>query len=281
MPDFQKPIAPYLIEKRNIINLILFTALFALVFINIYSPFGADEWFSLTKFQFFSYSSLVILAGVLVVVVSRVIMYQVCKRRIINLGQFYIWIAAEVLAMALFYSIFEKFVLNDVREFVYLVKMSARNTALVLLLPYSVAWLYLSGRDKKEQIRILEGLSTDPTPGMIPFYDDKSVLKLSVKKESLLYLEATENYITVCYLNKGKVSKYLLRATMKRMEESFAGTGIIRCHRSYMVNFEKVKVIRRDKDNLKLELDHPDVTDIPLSKTYLQNVMQSFAKYSE
>lgn len=282
MPDLQKPIAPYLIEKRNIINLILFTALFALVFINIYSPFGADKWFNLTRFEFFTYSSLVILTGVLVVVISRIIMYQVCKRRIINLGQFLIWIAAEVLAMALFYSIFEKFVLNDIRDFTYLVKMSARNTALVLLLPYSVAWLYLSWHDKKEQIRILaEGLSTDPTPGMIPFYDDKSVLKLSVKKESLLYLEATENYITVCYLNKGKVSKYLLRATMKRMEESFAGTGIIRCHRSYMVNFEKVKVIRREKDNLKLELDHPDVTDIPLSKTYLQNVMQTFAKYSE
>ncbi|HAX93806.1 MAG TPA: LytTR family transcriptional regulator [Bacteroidales bacterium] len=282
MPDLQKPIAPYLIEKRNIINLILFTALFALVFINIYSPFGADKWFNLTRFQFFTYSSLVILAGVLVVVVSRIIMYQVCKRRLINLGQFLIWIAAEVLAMALFYSLFEKFVLNDARDFVYLVKMSARNTALVLLLPYSVAWLYLSWRDKKEQIRILaEGQSPDPTPGMIPFYDDKSVLKLSVKKESLLYLEATENYITVCYLNKGKVSKYLLRATMKRMEESFAGTGIIRCHRSYMVNFEKVKVIRRDKDNLKLELDQPDVTDIPLSKTYLQNVMQTFARYSE
>ncbi len=282
MPDLQKPIAPYLIEKRNIINLILFTALFALVFINIYSPFGADKWFNLTRFQFFTYSSLVILAGVLVVVVSRIIMYQVCKRRLINLGQFLIWIAAEVLAMALFYSLFEKFVLNDARDFVYLVKMSARNTALVLLLPYSVAWLYLSWRDKKEQIRILaEGQSPDPTPGMIPFYDDKSVLKLSVKKESLLYLEATENYITVCYLNKGKVSKYLLRATMKRMEESFSGTGIIRCHRSYMVNFEKVKVIRRDKDNLKLELDQPDVTDIPLSKTYLQNVMQTFARYSE
>ena len=65
MPDLQKPIAPYLIEKRNIINLILFTALFALVFINIYSPFGADKWFNLTRFQFFTYSSLVILAGCL------------------------------------------------------------------------------------------------------------------------------------------------------------------------------------------------------------------------
>ena len=282
MPDFQKPIAPYLIEKKNIVNLILFTALFALVFINIYSPFGADRWFSLTRFQFFTYSSLVILTGVLVVVISRIIMYKVCKKKIINLGQFLIWIAAEVLAMALFYSLFEKFVLNDERDFIFLVKMSARNTALVLLLPYSLAWLYLSWHDKKEQIRILaEGQQPDPTPDMIPFYDDKSVLKLSVKKESLLYLEATENYITICYLNKGKVSKYLLRATMKRMEETFAGTGIVRCHRSYMVNFEKVKVIRRDKDNLRLELDHPEVMDIPLSKTYLQNVMQTFALYSE
>ena len=46
------------------------------------------------------------------------------------------------------------------------------------------------------------------------------------------------------YLNKGKISKYLLRDTLKKMEEKFSGTEIIRCHRSYMVNFEKVKVIQ-------------------------------------
>jgi hypothetical protein len=283
MPDFQRPIMPYLIEKRNIINLILFTALFALVFINIYSPFGSDQWFDLTRLQFFTFSSLVILTGVLVVVISRVIMYKVCKRKVISLLQFILWIAAEVFAMALFYALFEKFALHDKRDFIYLVKISAQNTALVLLLPYSVSWLYLSWLDKKEQIRILaEGIpSQDTTPGMIPFYDDKSVLKFSVKKESLLYLEATENYITIYYLNKGKVSKYLLRATMKRMEDSFTGTGIIRCHRSHMVNFEKVKVIRKDKDGLKLELDHPDVADIPVTKTYVDNVMRTFVKYGE
>jgi hypothetical protein len=283
MPDFQKPIASYLIEKRNIISLILFTALFALVFINIYAPFGSDKWFDLTRLQFFTFSSLVILTGVLVVVISRIIMYYVCKKHVINLFQFLLWIAAEVLAMALFYALFEKFALKDKRIFTFLVKVSAINTALVLLLPYSVAWLYLSWRDKKEQIRLLaEGYSlSDPTPDMIAFVDDKSVLKFSVKKESLLYLEASENYITICYLNKGKVSKYLLRATMKKMEENLSGTSILRCHRSYMVNFEKVKVIRKDKDGLKLELDNPDVIDIPLSKTYVDNVMQPFAKYSE
>ena len=283
MPDFQKPIASYLFEKRNIINTILFTALFALVFINIYSPFGSDKWFDLTKIQFFTFSSLVILTGVLVVVISRIIMYYVCKKHIISLFQFLAWVAGEILAMALFYSLFEKFALNDVRDFTYLVKMSARNTALVLLLPYSVAWLYLSWRDKKEQIRILAGdlADMDKAPDMISFFDDKSILKLSVKRECLLFLEATENYISICYLNKGKVSKYLLRATMKKMEDNFSGTSIIRCHRSYMVNFDKVKVIRKDRDGLKLELDNPETMDIPLSKTYLDNVVQNFAKFSE
>jgi DNA-binding LytR/AlgR family response regulator len=82
-------------------------------------------------------------------------------------------------------------------------------------------------------------------------------------------------------LNKGKVSKYLLRLTLKKIEENFFGTEIIRCHRSYIVNFEKVKVIRKDRDGLKLEFDNPLVSDIPVSKTYVNGVMQTFSKYCQ
>jgi hypothetical protein len=282
MLDIQKPIPFYLTEKKNLLRLVLFTSLFALVFINIYSPFGADKWFNVTRLEFFTYSSLVILTGVLVVVGSRIIMYYVCKRRMINLWQYLAWIAAEVIVMAFFYALFEKFILKDYRIFEDLVKASATNTALVLLLPYSVLWLYFSWRDKKEQIEKLEEgqVIADNSREMIPFYDEKGLLKFSVKKESLYYLESTENYISICYLNKSKVSRYLLRDTMKKMEESFAGTEIIRCHRSFMVNFDKVKVIRKDKDGLKLELDNAELTDIPVSKTYADNVMQTFTRFS-
>lgn len=280
--DLQKPLPHYLFEKRNIINLILFTSVFALIFINIYSPFGADKWYNLTRLEFLTYSSLVILTGVLVVVLSRIVMYHVCKKHIINIWQYLAWIFAEILLMASFYAIFEKFILNDVRLFEELVKLSARNTALVLLLPYSVTWLYFSWNDKKAQIERLAEIHSfsGNTRDMIPFYDDKAVLKFSVKKESLLYIESTENYVSICYLNKGKISKYLLRDTMKKMEESFVGTEIIRCHRSYMVNFEKVKVIRKEKDGLRLELDDPSVIDIPVSKSYVDNVMLTFSKFS-
>jgi DNA-binding LytR/AlgR family response regulator len=282
MPDFQKPLPHYLFQKRNIVSLILFTSAFALVFINIYSPFGADKWFSLTKLEFLTYSSLVILTGVLVVVISRIIIYQFCKRHTINLIQYLVWIFAEIMIMALVYTLLEKFILRDSREFDELIKRSAENTALVLLIPYSVSWLYFSWLDKKEQIERMADVQSmsGNIRGMIPFYDEKAVLKFSVKKENLLYIESTENYVSICYLNNGKISKYLLRDTMKKMEESFAGSEIIRCHRSYMVNFEKVKVIRKEKDGLMLELEEPLLTDIPVSKTYVENVMQTFSRYS-
>jgi DNA-binding LytR/AlgR family response regulator len=282
MADLNKPIPSYLNEKRNIIRMVIFTSLFALVFINIYSPFGVDRWFSLTSLEFLTYSSLVILTGVLVVVISRIIMYYYGRRHIINYFNYFAWIFAEIMLMSLFYALFEKFVLKDIRYFTELVKLSAQNTALVLLLPYSVMWLYFSWRDKKEQIERMEDMQSfsGNVRDMLPFYDEKSVLKFSIKKDSLLYLESSENYVTIFYLNKGKISKYLLRDTLKKMEEKFSGTEIIRCHRSYMVNFEKVKVIKKDKDGLKLEFDNPSMTDIPVSKTYADNVMQTFSKYS-
>jgi hypothetical protein len=279
--DFQKPIPSYLNGKQNIIRLVVFTSLFALVFINTYSPFGADRWYNLTRLQFFTFSSLTILVGVLVVVISRIIMYHVSKKNTIVLWQYLAWIGAEVFSMALAYTLFEKIFLKDPRLFGELLKNSSRNTALVLLLPYSVLWLYFSWRDKKEQIERLADspLVSDNSRNMIPFYDDKGILKFSVMKENLLFLESAENYVNICYLNKGKVSRYLVRDTLKKMEESFSGTEIVRCHRSYIVNFEKVKVIRKDKDGLKLEFDNPSMADIPVSKTYVNTVMQTFSKY--
>lgn len=281
MIDPERPIPHYLVEKNNIVKLILFTSLFALVFINIYSPFNLERRFSLTQMEFLLYSSVVILAGVFIVVLSRIVMYHVCRKKVINLWQYLLWIFAEILFMALFYAIFEKLVIKDNRLFTDLVKLSARNTALVLLLPYALLWLYFSWRDTRDQMLRLTESQVSPANSreMIAFYDDKQILKLSLKKENLLYIESAENYVNICYLNKGKISKYLLRDTLKKMEENFSGTDIIRCHRSYIVNFENVKVIRKEKDGLMLDLDSLPAIDIPVSKTYIDSVMKTFSKY--
>jgi hypothetical protein len=47
-----------------------------------------------------------------------------------------------------------------------------------------------------------------------------------------------------------------------------------------MVNFEKVKIMRKDKEGLQLELDIPTAIDIPVSRSYFEKVMSTFSKYS-
>lgn len=284
MVNLQDKIPGYITDKGNIVRLILFTAGFALLFINFYEPFGVRYWFNIPWWKLLIYSSLIILTGVLVVVISRVIMFRATRKLFwLNYWHYILWVLSEVFFMALFYALFEIFIFEDSREFFVLLKLSILNTALVLLLPYSAMWLYFSNREKKLQLdKLTQGDHVSPisNKSMIPFHDEKNVLRISVKQDNLLYLEASDNYVNVYYLNKEKISKYLLRNSLKKMEALFENTEIVRCHRSYMVNFEKVKVIRKDKEGLQLELDLPSAIDIPVSRSYVDKVMTTFSKYS-
>jgi hypothetical protein len=278
--DFNQKIPDYLIEKRNIVRLILLTAFFALIFINIYAPFGVKTWFNenISQIQLFFYSSLIILTGVLVLVISRIILYQVCKRIAkITVGQYLLWIAAEVISMSMFYALYEKIFLHDQRPFIDALKISSEVTALVLLIPYSMLWLYFSWIDRSRQLKELWGSEiTRDLKEMIPFRDEKGVMRISVKTIDLLYLQAADNYVTIVYSTQQKVAKYMLRSSLKLIENDLKGSPLIRCHRSYMVNFEKVKIIRRESDGLRLELEAPTLLEIPVSKTYMNEVFKAF-----
>jgi hypothetical protein len=282
MIETEKPIPAYLTKKDNITRLVILTAAFALVFINIYAPFGVQTWYNVTKWELLAYSSLVILTGVLVVVISRIIMFFIAKKHPILLWQYLVWILAEVTSMAIFYTLFEKLFLHDERFIGDIFQASIKNTALVILLPYSVLWLYFSWREKKLQLlKLTENPpSIDASKNMLPFHDEKGELRFSVKLENFLYLESADNYVKIYYLDKDKIARFTLRNTIKRLEESLKGTEIIRCHRSYMVNFEKVKILRKDKDELCLELDVPNAVDLPVSKTYIESVMEIFTRFS-
>ena len=275
-------IPDHLIKKRNIVRTIIFTAVFALAFINIYAPFGVDYWYKVTRVQLFFFSSLVILTGILVVVISRIIMYHYGKNKRINYLQYSVWILVEILSMAVFYTIFIKYKLHDTREITEIFKISVKNTALVLLLPYTILWLYFSWNDKTQKLEELAYKDTDinPSKRMIPFLDEKGTLRFSLLLDDLLYLESSDNYVTVYYLDHSKVSKFLIRNSLKNYEEKLNVTNLVRCHRSYIVNFDKVKIMRKEKEGLLLELDIPQQLSLPVSKTYVADIIEAFSRYT-
>ena len=280
---YEKAIPEYLNRWNNIIRLVLFTAIFALVFINVYAPFGAGSYLQLSGIRLFLYSSFVILTGMLVVVISRLMMFLYSRKRLLNYWRYVVWVVAEILVMAFVYSIYVKFILADPRDFMVIATASIKNTALIILLPYTILWLFFSWQDKAarlEELQDKEAPANRASVGMIPFRDEKGTLRLSVHAEDLLYLEAADNYVTVHHLHRNKLQKFMVRNSMKTFEEQFQDSNIIRCHRSYMVNLDKVDIIRKEKDGLHLELDTEPPISLLVSKTYIQGVMETFSKLS-
>ena len=274
-------IPEYINKKKNIVRLVGFTALFALVFINIYKPFSSSGWYKVSEFMFFVYSSIIILTGVLVVVISRLIMYFYSKKHKISYWKYGIWVFIEIFLMSCFYT-FYTLLLNTDRDIMEIFEGSLKNTTLVLLLPYIVLWFYFGWRDSVEKLAVIENPDemTFLLPGSIAFTDEKGVLRLSLSGSDLLYIESSDNYVLIHYTVNEKIKRYLLRNTLKNLEKELENTMVTRCHRSFLVNLERAKVIRRDRDGLYIELDAPGSEDIAVSKSYQKKVSEKFLAHS-
>ncbi len=283
----QSKIPPYMYQKSNVIQLILLTAAFALLFINIFQPFNSRNWYpNISEFKYFFFSSLIILTGMLVLVVSRLIMLRYTRNSELYVWQFALHVFGEIVFTSLFYTIFSLYFphIGAERELLEIFVQSSKNTAWVLLLPYSILWLLFSWREKNrllEKITKTEAEHVNVRRNLIAFPDEKGELKISIDQENLLYVDSSDNYATIHYLNKSKLSHYLLRNSLKWIEENLTNeTSLVRCHRSFIVNLDKVKVLRKTKDGIFLEMDALNAPDIPVSKTYYQRVMDKFSKYS-
>jgi DNA-binding LytR/AlgR family response regulator len=222
----------------------------------------------------------------LVVVISRIIMLAFVKKNAMTYLQYGVWVLAEIISMSMFYALFTKFIPkeNVTRDFIQIFYDSILHASLILLLPYSILWLYFSWREKNTILQNLkqeEKTAEVPKKNLIAFKDEKGEFKISIVLENLLYVDSADNYATIHYLNKSKLSHFLIRNSLKWMEENLTlASPLVRCHRSYIVNLDKVKVLRKTKDGIFLELDAINTPDIPVSKTYYERVMTKFSQYS-
>ena len=108
-----------------------------------------------------------------------------------------------------------------------------------------------------------------------------------LKNETFSFLEndfnyaiADGNYTDICFLDENKLKKVTHRVTLSSFEIQLKEvSSLIRCHRSYMVNLNKVKNVSGNAQGLKLELiNHSEI--IPVSRKYIPIVKEFFQKNS-
>lgn len=289
----QRLIPSYLMSKKNLILLMVFIFFFSLLFLNIYLPFN-DEYLLLfwksnkiSHTQRFFTILFIVLCGISILSLSRLVMYLLKNKIKITYLVYSIWLFGEILIMSILYALVIKIGLKDTRDFFDLAPHALFYITLIFFLPYLVSWLYLSLQDKKSHLARMIQMSKyideenyfaiQPDKfNLIHFNDDKGTLRLSIKFNNLYYIESFDNYVNIYYENKGKIARFLLRRSLKSIEENYAEYPLVRCHRSYIVSIHKVKVLRKDKEGLFLDLDYLNLPDLPVSKTYAEQVIKLF-----
>lgn len=268
----KQSVPEYLTSRKNIFVQVAFTTLFAYIFINIYRPFGYDNWYKPEKWELIFASAGVVLAGMIVIILSRIVLLRLKKEHEITFA-LYIWfIVAEIIFMSGFFTSFEIFVLNDNRKPIHLMFNAIQNTSLILLIPYTVTILYFAWSDIKKKFESMVQQFRSPSDLFIPFKDDKGRLKATMKCSDLLFLESNDNYIIIYYLDNEKEKKMMIRNSLKNLEKSLRDYPVERIHRKYSVNLKNVKMMIKATKGYNLILKSPKTHSIPVSNSYQKRI---------
>ena len=280
----------YLLEREQIWTTVVYTALFSLVFILVSIPFSGSAWFALGESEAFIYTLAFILLSALLIILSRALMHRCRDLAHFTLLGYIAWNVAEVVVVALLYTVFTRrgmevgIIAGDARENGEIFLSALVYTAVCLCVPFAFCALHFALQDRDNTIRLMNyGNVVSDKPAVpysdkrITLFDNNGVLKFSISSDNLYFIESDDNYIKAGYMDSaGEMKQYMLRCRLKTVEDSFADSELVRCHRKYIVNIRKISILKSEKEGYIIDFNIDSVDPIPISKTYEQAVLARF-----
>ena len=280
----------YLLGKYQMTTIVAVTLLFATFFVLIALPFSGNVWRRLDSANVMSFASAFCIISLLILVSSRYFLYRVSKKNAPTYLKYIVWCVMEAVVISLFYTAVTYYASSHGlialgnRTLLSLFGDTMAKTVFALAPPHIMAALYFALQEKENVIRLMNygNVVTDETytaqnSQKITLFDNNGVMKLSITASNLYFIESDDNYIKVWYRdNDGIMKQYMLRCKLKTVEDSFAGSDLVRCHRKYIVNMAHVGMLYRLKESYELRLDIEGLDPIPVTKTYEPSVLARF-----
>lgn len=288
MSRLLQEIPSYLRAEYQLVATVTFTAFFSIVFMLVSIPFSHNAWFELGASEAFAYTVSFFVIGLLIIIFSKRMMYLSRDKIRMSYLKYILWNFGEVVTICLLYTLFS--VEGNASGIIQMRQASFVNVffnALLycftsLIIPYIIAGMYFTIIDKNNTIRLMnysDVVSDEPVPDgsgkKITLFDNRGSMNLSVNISNLYFIESDDNYIKVWYRDSNsEMQKYFLRCRLKTVEESFRGSSLVRCHRKYIVNMEKVNTLIKGNGSYSIELNDPEIPQIPVSKTYEPDILE-------
>lgn len=277
----KREVPKFVLKLDFMLGLVAFIAAFSVLFMIVYAPFSVTHWFDIFDRQQLSVTVSFYLASIVLMVASKVTMTWAQNKMTITLPVYLLWLLGEIVAISLLYTAFTAIVGGSGVAPLRVGFRAFCCVTAILVIPYIISFLYAAYKAKIEENEMMRYRSKlddeGDTARLINLYDGNGTVKMTIDPDSLYYMESQDNYVKICYENEGSLHYYMLRCRTKALEQSLESTPLRRCHRSYIVNMSKIKLLRPDKSNSVAILDRADVKPIPVSKRYYDQLVDSIS----
>ncbi len=101
---------------------------------------------------------------------------------------------------------------------------------------------------------------------------------LRLDADQIAYLSAADNYVQVFFFENEALKSRMLRATLKKMEDALATCPqFFRCHRTYIVNLEKVEKVSGNAQGYRLHMAGAEAT-VPVSRNLNEEIQEKLMR---
>lgn len=271
------------------------STLFVFIFLLLFQPYGISQE---TKHPFIP--DPVVLLFLLSISASTFLGLSLAQfflrplmvRQDISNGTYIWWLLFEALLITLFMFGFSLIVPDLGNDFENELNLSFQlknyfRCLVILLFPFLGSLIFVLVERMSFEIKELskqiahygKQFSAEQKKQQVDFSDESGNIDFSIGLDRILYLESSNQYVLIYYLERDTIKKHIVRNRMKSIMEQIKGLPLQRCHRSFAVNLLQVSYMSKKSGKEFLAMDTRPTIKIPISKSYLQSIREELVVF--
>ena len=256
--------APYLDSTRNKLLLTGVLSVFTIIFLSVYNPFNSAHWDgSVTGY---------VIIGVLFLLFSQFVLRPLLRKQRFKLYELVLFGMGEVLLISLLIQLFIGPEFATLGENIGEYLLTLKFVVLIIAGPYILAVWILAFKHRISSFQEIVKKDTAPVEEkidpLLTITGENDKVTLAIRYDQLLYVKSSGNYLEIFYLKGAVPSRQLVRCSLKELEAKISDPGIVRIHRSFMVNKNRISSFQKEGKGYRLVVQHAPGESIPVSLGY-------------
>jgi len=259
----------------------LYISLFIVVFELVFNPSKNTEIFSLQLLKIFNYALITFVIASSFNLWLPKILPRFFESEKWTIGKMILFSLIKVLIISLVnatYAFYVDVQANDIYFPFFLLRVTI-FTISVAIIPVVVIILWLEKRFYKKNYRLAISTSSQlkelkPQNLTSETFEHND---FRIELNQLYYIKSDGNYCSFFYEDDNSMVKTLIRITLKEIEKKIIDRdNFIRCHKSYIVNLQKISKVVGNARQYNVFLDNTDIS-VPVSRNLSKPLIERFS----